>query len=159
MQENFTKTVLIIATGFLGLSALVLPPQAKSEETGKSCQVAMSAAKERIEQGRNLTMKFDATDNSKAYPDYPRGRSEGVIVGLIGREADSVMSSPVFQKAIASEIIRACNSIGAVSFNKYRTGWTSTIGLMSDGTIQPFKCYEADEGRPRLSWGLENCNL
>jgi short subunit dehydrogenase-like uncharacterized protein len=159
MQENLTKTVLIITTGFLGLFALVLPPQAKSEETGKSCQVAMSAAKERIEEGRNITVKIDATDNSKAYPDYPRGRSEGVIVGLIGREADSVMSSPVFQKAIASEIIRACNFIGAVSFNKYRTGWTSTIGLMSDGTIQPFKCYEADQGRPRLSWGFENCNL
>ncbi len=159
MQENLTKTVLIIATVFFGVSALVLPPQAKSEETGKSCQVAMSAAKERIEQGRNITVKIDATDNSKAYPDYPKGRSERARVGLIGRDADSVMSSPVFQKAIATEIIRSCNSIGAVSFNKYQTGWTSTIGLMSDGTIQSFKCYEADEGTPRLSWGLEYCEL
>lgn len=159
MQENFTNTVVIIATGFLGLSTLVLPPQAKSEETGKSCQAAMGAAKQRIEQGRNITVMIDTTDNSRAYPDYPKGREETVRVALIGRDADSVMSSPVFQKAIASEIIRSCNSIGAISFNKYQTGWTSTIGLMSDGTIQPFKCYESHEARPRLSWGLEYCDL
>jgi short subunit dehydrogenase-like uncharacterized protein len=163
MQKSFTKTVLIIATGFLGFFPLVLPLEAKSQETGKSCEAAMNAAKERIERGRNITVKISVRDNSRAYSDHPSGRPDDVgliLVGsIIGSDADSVMASPVFQKAIATEIIRSCNSIGSVTFNKNLTGWTSTIGLMSDGTIQLFKCYEYDQGRSRLSWGLQNCDL
>lgn len=164
MQKNFTKTVFIITTGFFSFFSLVLPLEiAKGKETGKSCEATINAAKERLERGRNITVKISVRDNSRAYPDHPNGRSEEVLLGLAGSiirsDADSVMSSPVFQKAIATEIIRSCNSIGSVTFNKDRTGWTSTIGLMSDGTIQPFKCYEYDQGRSRLSWGLQNCEL
>ncbi len=163
MQKSFTKTVLIIATGFLVFFPLVLPLEAKSQETGKSCEAAINAAKERLERGRNITVKIVVRDNSKAYPDHPNGRPETVLLGLvgsiIGSDADSVMASPVFKKAIATEIIRSCNSIGSVTFNKNQTGWISTIGLMSDGTIQPFKCDDYDQGKARRSWGWESCDL
>ncbi len=163
MQKSFTKTILIIATSFLVFFPLVLPLEAKSQETGKSCEAAINAAKERIERGRNITVKISVRDNSKAYSDHPSSRPDDVglvLVGSItGSDADSVMSSPVFQKAIATEIIRSCNSISSVTFNKNLTGWSSTIGLMSDGTIQPFKCYEFDQGRRDLPWGFQNCDV
>lgn len=70
-----------------------------------------------------------------------------------------MMGSPVFQRAIASEIINSCNSVGAVTFGRYQTGWVSTVGLMRDGTIQNFECIEhaPDKGSP--SWGQEWCGI
>ncbi len=70
------------------------------------------------------------------------------------------MESPVFQRAIASQIINSCNSVGAVSFGRYQTGWIDTIGLMRDGTIQKFECAEdhiEDYNPETLRWGQQWC--
>ncbi|HEY9637330.1 MAG TPA: hypothetical protein V6D14_28275 [Coleofasciculaceae cyanobacterium] len=67
------------------------------------------------------------------------------------------MESPVFQKAIASEIIKSCGSVGAVTFGRHRTDWSITLGVMSDGTIRQFECVNSDPERDKLSWGQQVC--
>ncbi|MEW6493428.1 MAG: hypothetical protein AB1589_13125 [Cyanobacteriota bacterium] len=113
--------------------------------------------KKRIEQGRDITVIIDISDGSEKYPDHPDDRSTIIWLIVDGSAADSVMESPVFQKAIASEIINSCNSVGAVIFGRYQTGWIYTIGLMRDGTIQKFECADDNPERGSPSWGQVWC--
>jgi hypothetical protein len=156
MQKFFTNTIVLIATGFLDLAAIALPLQAKSEQAGKSCETAIANSKSRIEKGRDLLVTTDIADYSKIYPNHPNGRPLFVIIIVDGNAADSVMLSPVFQKAITSEIIKSCGSIGAVTFSRRETDWATTFGIMSDGTIQTFKCTDPPESA-KYSWGQESC--
>ncbi|MBD2014302.1 hypothetical protein H6F96_09995 [Microcoleus sp. FACHB-53] len=71
--------------------------------------------------------------------------------------ADSVMSSPVFQKTIASEIIKSCGSVGAVTFGRRETDWSITFGIMSGGTIESFKCIDFDPEGNNPPWGEQVC--
>jgi hypothetical protein len=87
----------------------------------------------------------------------PNGRPLSVTIIVDGDAADSVMSSPVFQKAITSEIIKSCGSVGAVTFGRHRTDWSITLGMMSDGTIESFKCIDPDPEVNKLSWGQQIC--
>lgn len=149
----------IITAGFLGLSALILPLQASSQETTQSCEIALSDARNRIEQGRDITVIATVTDGSERYPDHPDNRSTIIWLEVDGNAADSVMESLVFQKAIASQIIKSCNSVGAVTFIRYQTGWSSTVGLMRDGSIQNFECIEHDSEKGSPSWGQNWCDI
>jgi hypothetical protein len=156
--------VIAAGSGSLGLSAFILPPQARSQETGQSCEVAMLNAKKRIEQGRDITVITTITDGtlfdgSKRYPDHPDGRPTIIWLEVDGNAADSVMESLVFQKAIASQIIKSCNSVGAVTFIRYQTGWSSTVGLMRDGSIQNFECIDHDPEKGSPSWGQNWCDV
>ena len=151
--------VIAAGSGSLGLSAFILPPQARSQETGQPCEVAMLNAKKRIEQGREITVMTNIEDGSKLYPDHPDGRPTIIKIIVNGRAADSVMESLGFQKAIASEIIKSCNSVGAVTFGLYRSGWTSTVGLMRDGSIQNFECIDHDPKKGSPSWGQNWCDV
>ena len=74
MQKRLIDALAVIAAGSLSLSAFILPPQAKSQETGQPCEVAMLNAKKRIEQGRDITVMTNIEDGSKLYPDHPDGR-------------------------------------------------------------------------------------
>ena len=156
MHKPFTEALAVITIGTLGLSAFVLPPQARSEER-KSCEVAIVDARERLEKGRDITVMTDIVDRSEAYSDSPDGRPLIVDIVVDGSAADSVMNSPVLQKALTSEIIKSCDSVGAVTFARYQSGWTSTIGLMAGGNIQQFECVEPGQDDP--SWGQEYCGL
>jgi hypothetical protein len=152
------------ATITVCVSIFILPSKAISQETKQSCEVALLNAKRRIEQGRNITVITTVTDGtlsdgSKRYPDHPDGRPTIIWLEVNGSAADSVMASPVFQRAIASEIIKSCNSVGAVTFIRYQTGWISTVGLMRDGSIQNFECVDYDPERGNPSWGQERCDL
>lgn len=149
----------IITAGFLDLSAFILPPQARSQETTQSCEIALSDAKHRIEQGRDITAIATVTDGSERYPDHPDNRPKIIWLEVDGSAADSVMESLVFQKAIASQIIKSCNSVGAVTFIRYQTGWSSTVGLMRDGSIQNFECIEHDPEKGSPSWGQNWCDI
>jgi len=157
MQKRLIDALVIIAAGSLGLSAFILTPQARSQETKQSCEVVMLNAKKQIEQGRDITVITNIKDGSERYPDHPDDRPAIIWLEVDGSAADSVMESPVFQKAIASEIINSCNSVGAVTFGRYQTGWIYTIGLMRDGTIQKFECVDDDPERGSPSWGQEWC--
>jgi hypothetical protein len=120
----------------------------------------MNTAKERITRGRDLRIvRFGNVDASLTYSDHPNGRPLILQILLEGKAAESVMSSPVFQKTVASEIIRSCGSVSAVDFGLYRTSWGSMTGLMPDDTIQPFQCLEPDRDMPKISWGQQICGL
>jgi hypothetical protein len=84
----------------------------------------------------------DIADHSEVYPNHPNGRPLFVTIIVDGNAADSVMSSLVFQKAIASEIIKSCGSVGAVTFGRRETDWSITFGMMSDGAIEGFECID-----------------
>jgi hypothetical protein len=152
----FCLTMLVVGMGNLAQSSA----SAEDNRDDKSCEVAIARAKERISQGRDIRIvSSESADSTPRYPDHPNGRPLIFTILLDGNAARSVMNSPVFQKTIASEIIRACSSVGAVSFGKYQTGWGSTVGLMADGTIESFQCAEMGRDRPNPSWGQEYCDL
>src|SRR5919202_4018893 len=132
---NISNTLVCITAGTLGLSALVFPSQVRSE----SCEASIRGAKERIERGRNITVMSDTVDGSQTYPNHPNGRPRIVTFRFQGKAADSVMESPAFQKAIASESIKSCGSVGAVTFGRNQTDWSITLGLMSNGSIEKFE--------------------
>jgi len=157
MQKFLANTIVIVTTGVLGLSAFALPQQAKSEQTRKSCEVAIANAKERITTGRNITFSSSIVDDAQTYPDHPDNRPQIVQIRLDGQAADSVMESPVFQKAIASKIINSCTTVGAVIFARQKTDWSSTFGLMSSGTIKQFQCVDPDPEGNKPSWGQTVC--
>jgi hypothetical protein len=178
MHKHLINAFAVITAGSLGLSAFILPPQARSQETTQSCEIALSNAKNRIEQGRDITVEINIKDSSEEYPDHPDGRPRIIFLFLDfpgsdrygndgGGSADdavSVMESPVFQRAIASEIIKSCNSVGAVTFFlNQQPAWATTVGLMRDGNIQNFKCLFPDElpdnSNLPLPWGQELCSI
>ncbi|HAX89687.1 MAG TPA: hypothetical protein DCY91_26375 [Cyanobacteria bacterium UBA11370] len=179
MNKHFINALAVITAGSFGLSASILPPQARSQETTQSCEIGLLNSKNRIEQGRDITVTIDIIDGSEKYPDYPNGRPTIIFLfldfpGSYGYrgydsggsvdDAVSVMESPVFQRAIASEIINSCNSVGAVTFVlKGQPPWATTTGLMRDGSIQNFECLLPDElpddDSPFLPWGQELCSI
>lgn len=159
MHKHFINAFAVIATGSLGLSSFILPPQARSQETGKFCEAVILNAKKRIEQGREITVMTNIEDGSELYPDHPDDRPTIIKIIVNGRAADSVMESLVFQKAIAEAIIKSCNSVGAVTFGLSGSGWTSTVGLMRDGSIQNFECIDHDPEKGSPSWGQNWCDV
>ena len=159
IHKRLSEALAMIAAGSLGLSTVIGPPQARSQETTQSCEIALLHAKKRIEQGRDITVITNIKDGSELYSDHPDSRPKIIWLEVDGNAADSVMESPVLQKAIASQIIKSCNRVGAVTFIRYQTGWSSTVGLMRDGSIQNFECIEHDPEKGSPSWGQNWCEL
>ena len=157
MQKFFANTIVFIAAGSLGLPAFALPPQAKSEQTRKSCETAIADSRGRIERGKDITVTTDIADYSEIYPNHPSGRPLFVTIIVDGNAADSVMLSPVFQKAIASEIIKSCGSVAAVTFGRQETDWSITFGVMSGGKIESFECIDPEPEGNRIPWGQQIC--
>jgi hypothetical protein len=157
MKLLVLTTTFCLTTLLVGMSNLVQSSaSAESGRTEDSCKVAMNTAKERITRGRDL--RIVSFGNVDAPPDHPNGRPLISRIVLEGKAANSVMSSPNFQKTVASEIIRSCGSVSAVDFAMYRSGWSSMTGLMPDGTIQPFQCLEPSR-ELKVSWGQQVCGL
>jgi len=157
MGTTLTNTIVVMVATSLGFSNFLLPIPAKSEAISQLCEVAIKNGRQRIEQGKRIIVMTRILDERENYPDHPQGRPLLVMISLDGQGADSVMKSPVFQKAIASEIIQSCSSVGAVRFARNQTDWYVTLGLMPNGTIQNFQCVDPDPSRNRLTWGQQVC--
>ena len=157
MQKFLANAIVFITAGSLSLSTIVLAPQAKSQEIEKVCQSAIRDAKQCVERRRSITVMTETVDRSQLYPNHPDGRPLIVEITLDGNAADSVMNSPVFQKAITSEIINSCGSVGGVSFGRRKTDWYLTFGLMPNGTIQSFECVDPNPEINGLTWGQQIC--
>ncbi len=158
MQKFLANAIVVIAAGSLSLSVVGLPTQVRSESKGQICEAAIANGRERITTGRSVRIvSSNIEDGSQIYPDHPDGRPQIVQFRLDGEAADSVMNSPVFKKAIASEIINSCGSVGAVIFGRDQTDWYSTFGLMPSGTIKQFECVDPDPERNNSSWGQQVC--
>jgi hypothetical protein len=134
------------------------PAQAESEQDTSACEAAITSAKERIFRGRNITaVKVNARDHSQYYLNPPVSRPLTINLSLSGGATPSVMESPVFQRAIASDIIKSCTSVGAVGFSQAQTDWVSEVGLMPNGTIQQFECVTPNGENSVLPWGKYSC--
>ena len=134
------------------------PAWAGSEKAEASCEAVIRNAKERIVRGRNITIvDVNFRDNSSNYLNPPANRPLIVTITLNGIATASVMESPVFQKAIASDILKSCSSVAAVDFGKYKTDWSSKVGLMTNGTIQKFECVTPSRESGKLPWGQYYC--
>jgi len=157
MQKFFANAVVFTAVASLGLSAFALSPQVKSEQARKSCETAIADGRGRIEKGRSAVATTNIANYSEVYPNHPSGRPLFVTILLEGTAVESVMSSPVFQKAIASEIIKSCGSVGAVMFGARETDWSITFGIMSDGTIKGFECIDFNPDGNEPLWGQQIC--
>jgi hypothetical protein len=158
MQKFLANVIIVIAAGSLGLSAVVLPSSVRSEPKRQTCEAAIGNGRERITAGRSITIvRTSIVDGSQDYSDHPDDRPQIVQFRLDGKAADSVMESPVFQKAIALKIINSCGSVGAVIFERDRTDWSTTFGLMPNGTIKQFECVDPDPERNKISWGQQVC--
>lgn len=159
MNTYLIKALAVMMVGSLGLSVLSLTPPARSQETIKSCDLVIQNVKKRIEQGRKITVTTNVIDASKKYPDHPNERPRIVMIAVDGQAAYAMMVSPVFRRAIASEIIKSCNSVGAVTFNRSQSAWLVTVGLMKDGSIENFECILQDRRKDPPSWGQEWCDI
>lgn len=159
MHKYLIEALAVIIASTLVLSTLILPLPARSQETIKSCELVIQNAKKRIEQGRRITVTTNIIDVSKKYPDHPNDRPTIVMIAVDGQAAYAMMVSPVFRRAIASEIIKSCNSVGAVTFNRSQSAWLVTVGLMKDGSIENFECILQDRQKDPPSWGQEWCEI
>lgn len=155
---NISKTLIAITVGFLNLSPLVVPSQVRSQEI-KSCVAAIARAKGRMQEGRRINVFYELTDHSTAYPDSPKERPITILMMMQGSDTASMMRSTMLKTSLASDIINACEFVGAVTFAQYQSGWSSTIGLMPDGSIKEFECFEAGRRETRLLWGQEVCSV
>lgn len=155
---NIAKTFVVITVGFLSLSPLVVPSQVRGQEI-KSCVAAIVKAKERTREGRSINVFSDLRDHSTEYPDSAKKRPVTILMLMQGRETVSMMGSTRLKTSLASDIINACEFVSAVTFAQYQSGWSSTIGLMSDGSIKEFECLEPSRYGPKLRWGQEVCSV
>jgi hypothetical protein len=156
MKLQAVFCLLALSTSMVNLFSS--PAWAGSKQAEVSCETAITNAKERIVKGRNLTVvKVNTRDNSKNYS-YPLASRPLIMsIYLSGRATASVMNSPVLQKAISSDIIKSCPSVGAVAFLMAQTDWVSLVGLMPDGTIQKFECISPDGEGGKPAWGKYYC--
>lgn len=82
MHKHLIKAIAVTAAGSLGLSAFILPSKARSQEITQSCETALLNSKNRIEQGREITLRTHITDGSKKYPDHPNSRPIFIFIFL-----------------------------------------------------------------------------
>ncbi|MGL5794777.1 MAG: hypothetical protein ACRC2R_09205 [Xenococcaceae cyanobacterium] len=148
----------IFIAGLIALDTLLLsvvPVVAQEFNETRKCRAAIIAAKNRIENGRQIKIVyFDRRNLSSTYPDYPKNRPYQYVFGMEGAATNSIMNSSVLVKSVATQIINSCNSVSLVSFGPYATGWQETNGLMPDGSVKSFGCNDFNE---YLKWGKQYC--
>ena len=155
----------LIATGIIALntfSVLNLSPPVKAEPKLRDCTMTIATAQKRLTTGRDVEVNIKSFDISESYPDHPDDRPMTYLLVLKGAATESIMRSPRFQKAIATEIIKSCGSVGVVTFGMDGTGWGQSVGVLPGGRVDNFECVEhlGSRGLPRkIIWGQEFCNL
>jgi len=152
----------LIATGIIALNTftiLNLPASVRAEDE-RDCTAALSKAQRQIETGRSVDVSIRISDISEGYPDHPDGRPMSYEFVLQGTASGAIMNSPKFMKAIATNVIQNCGSVGVVHFGVWGSGWGSSVGVLPSGQLDFFQCVDFEERNPpTLSWGQEVCNL
>lgn len=158
MRQLVVAGVTVLNT-FLVLSAS-LPLRAEGKP--RDCTMTIATAQKRLTTGRDVEVNIKSFDISEDYPDHPDNRPMTYLLILKGAATESIMRSPRFQKAIATEIIKSCESVGVVTFGMDGTGWGQSVGVLPGGRIDNFECVEhpGSRGVPKkLIWGQEFCNI
>ncbi|MEB3342237.1 hypothetical protein [Okeania sp.] len=133
-----------------------------------SCQDAIASVKRKIQQNRNILVRFEARDIANygwETGKIPRGKKileinmgEMGMKGMKGNRQDmlNVMNSPKLLSSLASEVINGCNDVSGINIGISHTDYGRMYGLVGD-RVQPFKCLSADRSRRNLPWGYMVC--
>jgi hypothetical protein len=173
MKQNCRKWIasgLILANSLL-LGSIAIPTSATAQERSarEICLDAIGAAKSRILDGRTINLQIRAFDLSeiRMSSGYPTGRSEAVQFTMarfsrpgFTADGEAIMTSPVFMKSIATDIINNCPTVSYVSFAAAGSGWNIPFGLV-DETVEAFQCMERPDGVRafRPPWGFYDCSI
>jgi len=158
MRQLIVAGVTVLNT--LSILSVSLPLRAEGKP--RDCTMTIAAAQKRLTTGRDVEVNIKSFDISESYPDHPDDRPMTYLLVLKGAATESIMRSPRFQKAIATEIIKSCGSVGVVTFGMDGTGWGQSVGVLPGGRVDNFECVEhiGSRGVPKkLIWGQEFCNL
>lgn len=156
---NGLLAINLIVLDIILLSVLPLEAQNLNTET-EGCRKAIKRVENQLQTDRQLTIELSEMSDSNASIAPFEDRPHKYIFGIGGNAASSVMSSPVFSKSLATQIINNCDSVSSVSFGLWQTGWHEIYGLMPNGEIKIFECPE-DFDVPYykdFEWG-ESCSL
>ena len=146
------------------------PVVAQERTSQEICMEAIGAAKTRILDGRTINLQARLLNLSDSRG-YPGDRSQGLSFIMarssgVGSTPDgvTVLTSPVFMKSIATDVIEQCRSFSYVEFAGANTGWHIPFGLIN-GNVEKFQCIREDllyrEGGTLRSmpWGFYDCYL
>lgn len=142
----------------LSLAPFSLSQPAQSKEPA-SCSAALQNVQAQLKAKTNLEIVSVTKRNvTETYPDHPKGRPDWYVFSLRGRQAENLLNSPRFMTTLASQIIRSCENTSLVMFGFANSGYTVLLGLMPDGSVQPFECLEPGRGSSnRPAWGKTIC--
>jgi hypothetical protein len=152
----------------LGTLAMIEPVVAQERTSQAVCGDAINEANARILNGRTIALQtrlLDLSDNMG----YPGDRSQGVNFTMASAsglgstpDGDMVLTSPVFMKSIATDIIEQCPSFSYVVFAAANSGWQIPFGLIN-GEVEAFRCREVTirerrSGNFSMPWGFYDCS-
>lgn len=172
MNQYFQKWVaggLLFCNSLLwGTISMSTPVVAQERTSQEICMEAIGAAKTRILDGRTINLQARLLDLSDSRG-YTGDRSQGLVfildepsgVGYASNDLTVVLTSPVFMKSIATDVIEHCRSFSYVEFAANRSGWHIPFGLIN-GNVEEFQCRESSrDGRTfsSLPWGFYDCSI
>ncbi|PSB33920.1 hypothetical protein [Stenomitos frigidus] len=152
-----------LTAGFLSLTALLgLTIQVQAQEmvsppVTPSCKAALANAQKRLESGRQLKVGVTSNDVTQSYADYPRTRPTGYTFAFQGTAALTIINSPKFMTALATDVIHACDTVSMVTFAVDRSDNLVFLGLLPDGQVKTFECLEPTRTGKRPTWGQTFC--
>ncbi|MEB3218428.1 MAG: hypothetical protein VKN72_19645 [Nostocales cyanobacterium 94392] len=149
----------------IGLFALSLscipnfPVTATEVSEQEKCISETKAVAQKLVENRNIKLRLDVINLSEYEEDYPVNRPLAFHFSFEGWATADIMNSPQFLTIATTRIIRSCPNVAQVSFGEYATDWSTIIGLMHDGNIRHFKCYDPSEltTSSKLKWGETIC--
>jgi len=150
---------------FVGLFTLSLsyistfPVSATESLKNQKCISETRRVAQKLVENRNVKLRFDVTNISQYEKDYPYNRPLSFQFSFEGRAAGDILNSPQFLQIATKRIVNNCTNVSKVSFGEYATDWSTTIGLMHDGSVKEFKCVHPNNltVSSKLKWGETIC--
>jgi hypothetical protein len=147
--------------GFLGIISIgniftydsVIAVTANSAE----CNQAIAQTKSQLSKIKKLNLiSSQSKDISNLYKDFPAGKNIEQRFVFTGKAAANVLNSPKMLGSMSNNIIKKCNSTGAVFFGIDRSDNSLIYGLVNNQITQ-FECLSAGIGA-KPKWGQLVCS-
>ena len=154
------KLIASAVIGLISLDILLLlstPLKAQEIQETAECTATVAKMRKTIEKGRHVLVSVSSSDISKNYSDHPLNRPNSYSFLMQGSSTEAIMRSPNFMKIIATKIVNSCNSVSLIDFSYNNSGWVSVIGLMPNGSMEFFSCYDLTKGETQI-WGKQFCD-
>ncbi|NES19734.1 MAG: hypothetical protein F6K41_12590 [Symploca sp. SIO3E6] len=127
-----------------------------------SCQAAIQAVTAKLRDEQNIEIvSVTKRDVSEIYSDYPKERPGGYFITMRGNQVINLLNSPQLMSILTTQIIDNCETASLVMFGFPNSDFTVPLGLMPNGTVQPFECLEVSleelEYIEKPVWGKTFC--